>query len=117
MAKTFKINGNVYPVREMDFNFICFLGDEGIDMSELGTKKLKAMRAYLAFCGDITPMEAGNEINEHFINGGDITELSEAFETAGEESRFFTAILKEEPEKKPEEKPEEKPKRTKKAAQ
>ena len=45
MAKeNITVNGRVYKAKELDFNFLCNLGDNGIDISDIDKKMLPALR-------------------------------------------------------------------------
>ena len=88
------INGRVYPAKELDFNFVCELGNQGINIDEIDSKIFPAIRTYVAWCMGTTVEVAGEEINQHIINGGNLDELSNAFANAGETSGFFRAINK-----------------------
>lgn len=89
-----KINNRVYKAREIDFNFICELGENGIDISDMGQKILPTIRVYLAYCMGVSPEIAGDEMNAHMINGGSLTEIVEVFNEKVETSGFFLAINK-----------------------
>lgn len=88
------INGKSYVAAEMDFNFICELGAEGIAIEELSKKILPAIRVYVAYCMGTTTDVAGEEINQHVINGGDFDDIASVFSKKAEESDFFLALNK-----------------------
>lgn len=91
------INGKNYKEAAIDFNAICELDDMGIKMFELKkVNALKLARGYFALCMGGAQMEeiAGNEINQHIINGGNLESITEAFSKAVEESGFFQALKK-----------------------
>ena len=66
----FSLNGRNYKAKEIDFNFVCELGLNGIDITEIQTKIMGAIRVYIAYCMGTDVMTAGDEINLHIINGG-----------------------------------------------
>lgn len=88
------INNRVYPAKELDFNFLCELGNENIDISELESKIMPAIRVYVAYCMGVDVKVAGSEINDHIINGGTINEIADVFSKMAEESGFFRALNK-----------------------
>lgn len=98
---TFTINGKKYTAKLVDYNFVCNLEEAGIDIAKFTAKPAKLIREYLAFCGGLESEEAGEEINQHIISGGDMSEAYSALNWALEESDFFRALVKtEEPEEK-----------------
>ena len=95
MAKeNITVNGRVYRAKELDFNFLCNLGDNGIDISDIDKKMLPALRVYVAFCMDTSVEEAGDELNRHIIGGGDLGEIGSIFAAKAEDSDFFRALNK-----------------------
>ena len=85
------INGRVYKARELDFNFLCNLGDNGIDISDIDKKMLSTLRVYVAYCMGTSVEEAGEEINNHVIGGGNLEDIIAVFSTKAEDSDFFRA--------------------------
>ena len=93
MENTITINGRVYQAKEFDFNFLCKLGEAGIDVTDIGKKILPSLRCYIAYCMGVDDEIAGDEFNKHVIaNGGGFDELIEVFNKKAEESDFFRAI-------------------------
>jgi hypothetical protein len=90
--KTFTLNGNSVVAREIDFNLLAELDDYGISIEDAGTKPLAFMRAYVACCKGSTLAEAGNEMNAHFINGGDFEDIMDVMNASLEDSDFFRAL-------------------------
>lgn len=88
----FTVNKRSYEAREIDFNFICDLQEAGIGLDEIQRKILPATRVYVAYCMGTAVEIAGNEINSHVINGGDLTELINVFTEKASESGFFRAL-------------------------
>lgn len=89
---TFKVNGKTYKQKELDFNAMCDLEQMGGSVTELKSKSMSFMRAYLAFCGNMSEEEAGNEIMAHLKNGGEFDEISKALNEAVKDSGFFRAL-------------------------
>lgn len=87
--KRFLLNGKKYKSKELDFNAMCDLEDMGVSMVDIKSKNMSLIRAYLAFCGNISAEEAGNEIMLHLKNGGKFDEIMEGLKEAIENSDFF----------------------------
>lgn len=92
MSDFITVNGRKYVAKELDFNFICDLGIEGVNVTEIGEKPLVTIRTYVAYCMGVDSKVAGEEINKHIVNGGSLQDFTEIFEKKGEESDFFRAI-------------------------
>lgn len=88
------VNGRVYRAKELDFNFLCSLGDNGIDISDIDKKMLPALRVYVAFCMDTSVEEAGDELSRHIIGGGNFEDIVSTFGEKAEDSDFFRALNK-----------------------
>ena len=91
------INNKNYIAKDIDANFICAL--EGCDLTladigKLQNKMFSFLRAYLAFCADISAVEAGNQLSLHVINGGNYDAVSECFVKKIGDSAFFQAMFK-----------------------
>ena len=89
---TFEINGKKYQMKPFTYNFVCDLEDVGITLEEIDKRPMKLGREYLAFCGGVSSEFAGEEIERHIINGGDISVLYDALSTAINESDFFQSM-------------------------
>ena len=90
-----RINGKDYKEAEIDFNAVCELEDMGIKIFNLkGISGAKLARAYAALCmGGADMLDvAGVERNQHVINGGEISVITDAFGKAVSESGFFQAL-------------------------
>lgn len=88
------LNGRSYKAKELDFNFVCELGLNGIDITEVQTKIMGAIRVYIAYCMNTDVYRAGDEINLHIINGGTLEGIVDVFSNKAEESDFFHALNK-----------------------
>lgn len=97
MAKeTITLNNKVYKAKEIDFNFICELGMNGVDLQDMDKKIFPAIRIYLAYCmGTDNINLAGNELEKHLVNGGSFEEIADVFREKAETSDFFRAMAKE----------------------
>lgn len=90
--KTFEINKVVYKGKEISFNAMCEFEDHGVSFDEIDKKPMKFAREYLAFCGDMNSAKAGQEIEKHIVDGGDLSGLYESLAEAVETSGFFRAM-------------------------
>lgn len=88
------VNGRVYKAKELDFNFLCNLGDNGIDIGDIDKKMLPTLRVYVAFCMGTDVKEAGDELSLHIINGGALDDIVAVFGAKAEDSDFFRALNK-----------------------
>ena len=93
MAKeTIVINKRSYKAKELDFNFLCELGEAGIDIQDIDKKMLPTVRVYVAYCMGVDAELAGEEINRHVINGGTFDDFTSVFSEKAESSDFFRAL-------------------------
>ena len=104
MVKTFVLNGNTYPVKDMGVNMLCDFEEMDISMGDMQKKSMSFIRAYIAMCMKETPERAGKEIEQHLVNGGTLDEIMDVIKTAMEESDFFRALSKNEEKETPKEK-------------
>lgn len=95
--RTFKINNKEYKAKELTYGDIRKMESFGLnlmtDITSIQAKVFSYTSGYLAVCGGFGIDVADNEMNEHIINGGDFTEISEAFVDSLSNSRFFQAML------------------------
>ena len=99
MARTITINGQSYPVPEVDFNAVCELQERGVDVmnpKSIRKRHIPVARAIVAWIMDTDVEEAGIEIQEHILNGGDLAPIFEGFWKEVEESNFFKSLQKKE---------------------
>ena len=94
MDRFFVINGKRYKAKPFDFNTVCDLEDNGVSLAEMAKKPMSMARAYFSLCYRGTKEDAGKEIQEHVINGGNFTDLYEAMGAEMNESGFFQALNK-----------------------
>lgn len=99
MKKTFTINGKKYDAKVFDFNTLCDMEDAGVTLESMTKKPMSAVRAYFTVCYGGDAEGAGREIEQHIINGGDMTELMKAMSDAMSESDFFRSLAKSDQEK------------------
>lgn len=95
MAKeTITVNNRSYRAKELDFNFLCNLSEAGIEIQDVDKKIIPTLRVYVAYCMGVNDDIAGDEINNHIINGGKFEDLADVFSEKAESSDFFRAINK-----------------------
>lgn len=112
MAKTFLLNGNTYPIKDIGVNMLCDFEEMDISMSDMQKKSMSFIRAYLSVCTGMDIVKTGRELELHLINGGKLDSIMDVIKTAMEESDFFRAISKGTEEETPTEEGE--PKQTRK---
>ena len=105
IMKKFTVNGKEYAAKELTYGDIRKMESFGLnlmtDITSIQAKVFSYTSGYLAICGGFSLEVADNEMNEHIINGGDFTDISEAFVDSLSNSRFFQAILNSAAEKTP----------------
>lgn len=89
---TIVVNKRKYTAKEFDFNFLCELSESGIDIQDMRKKIMPSLRVYVAYCMGVDTDIAGEEINQHIINGGTIEDIANVFSEKAENSDFFQAI-------------------------
>lgn len=94
MTRTFTINGKLYQAKEITFNAICELEDAGVSLTEIEQKPISTVRSYFAVCLGGNKEYAGQEIERHIINGGNLDEIMTAFREELADSDFFQALTK-----------------------
>lgn len=87
-----KINGKEYKIPEITFNVVCDLEDLGISLAEFQKKPIGAIRGFVALAmkGDLE--QAGKELEQHIINGGNFEEITKEVGDAIQESDFFRSL-------------------------
>ena len=88
----FTINGNEYEGAKFDFNTYCSFEEMNVDVSKMADKPILAIRAYLAISTGMSLAAAGNEIENHVVNGGDLSGIMDALVKEMSASDFFTAL-------------------------
>lgn len=99
MSRNIEINGRTYRFPDIDFNAVCDLADQGVDIMNPKTfmkKPIPAARAIVAWILDTDVESAGKEIQAHILGGGDLSPIFEAFNSEVENSGFFNALQKRE---------------------
>ena len=100
--RTFTINGKRYNAKPFNYNTVCNLEDNGVSIADMSKKPMSMARAYFAlyFGGDID--KAGDEIDAHVQNGGDLNEIYTVIGEEINDSGFFQALSKKTEEETPE---------------
>lgn len=93
---TFVINGKTYTAKKFSFNTICSLEDKGVSVDDMQKKPVSTARAYFAVCAGLPDEKAGDEIEQHILNGGNLDEMMEKMVGELNNSDFFRAAAKEE---------------------
>ena len=92
--KTFELNGVKYPAKELEFEQIVDLQENGIDF--FNATGISAIRGYLMVCADVDKSEASKLLEDALIEIGDIDGaykgISDAMKSAIEESGFFRRV-------------------------
>ena len=104
MAKTVEINGTVYDVPELNFNAIAELAENGIDIFDrkVGKKStLSIVRGIAAWIMGCDVEEAGNEIQAHMIENGDLPPIIDLFREEVNNSVFIKKLVEKKARKEP----------------
>ncbi len=86
------INGNKYQIPEVNFDAICELEENGVQMIGADRRNMKLMttiRGIAAWIMGTDTHTASKELEAHIINGGDATEIITAFMAEAENAGFF----------------------------
>lgn len=89
----FTVNNKEYNAVPFDFNLICEFEDRGLSMTDIDSKPNLVAREYFAICARLSTNAAGKELEEHYLNGGDISEISAALVNEMSKSDFFRKML------------------------
>lgn len=110
-----KVNGKVYPIKELDWEYLVVCDMEGINANRISG--VAGLTMFVAYCSGLDREEAGKEINDHVMNGGSLPELVDLYKKTLSESGFFRRLLgqTEDSEETVEEETEESPKKNTKA--
>lgn len=92
--KTFNLNGKIYSSKSFGFNFMCSLEKAKLPLDEIEKNPMRIIRLYISYCMGTDEETAGNEIEAHVENGGDLAEIADIMSEAMDESGFFRAISK-----------------------
>lgn len=87
-----RINGEDYTIPELNFDAMCELEEKGVyllGMDEKNPKLATMIRGFVAWTMNVPEREAGNEIQKHIMNGGDLGDILKDIMKAAENSGFF----------------------------
>ncbi len=87
----FTINGKTYQAKDVDFEFLVRMDKAGVPIENISG--IAALNLYLSFCAGITEAQASYEISQHFIKGGNLDGIGEAYGEKMTESDFFRSIM------------------------
>lgn len=88
------INGKEYRNVPITFNVFCKLEEMGVSVTNIENQLFTAARAYAGICMKKPAAYVGNEIEQHVINGGKITDIVNVFSQELEKSDFFQAMAR-----------------------
>lgn len=86
------INDKEYKIPEVNFDAICELEENGIQLVGMDRKNVKMLtmiRGIAAWIMGVDIHTASRELEAHILNGGDATEIMTAFMTEADKSGFF----------------------------
>lgn len=86
------INGNRYDIPELDFDAVCELEENGVDllaMNRNNPKLATMVRGFTAWFMGCDNKTASGEIEAHIANGGSISDILSSVSRAIENSGFF----------------------------
>ena len=89
----FEINGKEYEGAKFNYNAYCNLSEMGIPIDRLIGDPLVGVRGYLAISGGMTVEQAGDELEQHLINDGDLSGISKVFSDELNKSGFFQKMV------------------------
>lgn len=96
MTTSVKINGTDYIVPEVNFNAVCDLAERGVDVMSIRNTVKKnpvgVLRGIAAWIMGVDEETAGDEVQEHILNGGAADDIFIAFTKVMEESNFIKAL-------------------------
>ena len=86
----FTINEKTYQARDIDFAFLVRMDKAGVPIENISG--IAALNLYLSYCAGISEEQASNEISQHFIKGGNLDGIGQAYGEKMTESDFFRSI-------------------------
>lgn len=89
----FTVNNKEYNAVPFDFNLICEFEDRGLSMTDIDSKPNLVAREYFAICANLSTMAAGKELEHHYLNGGNLAEITAVLATEMGKSDFFRKML------------------------
>lgn len=92
MSDFITLCGRRIPAADADFNLVAYLEENNIPVTDIQKKPLSTAKVYVAFCLGSDPDYAGKLINDHIIDGGEITDIMNMISKKVEESGFFRAL-------------------------
>lgn len=92
MERLFTVNGKTYKSAEFTFNTICQLEAMGLSIENITSMPMSMIRGYFAISAKIPVDEAGKEMEQHIVNGGDLNDIGSVMSAQIEDSGFFQTL-------------------------
>lgn len=82
--------GKDYELKKITFNSMCELEERyDLDLSKLGNKGISTIRSLFAFVANVSLIEAGEIIEEHLLNGGELSDFNVLADMLLDSSFFY----------------------------
>ena len=88
------VNGKEYKTAGINFNTVCELENRGITLADMSKKPNAFIRVYFAISANCLNEQAGEELEQHVINGGDFENIYTVIANEVQDSGFFRALTK-----------------------
>jgi len=88
----FTLNEKEYEGAKYNYNTSCAFEEMGVSIADFAKKPQSIIRAYVAISGGMEVEEAGNEIEQHVIKGGNLDEVSDVLMKEMQDSGFFKSL-------------------------
>ena len=85
--KKVKINGRMYDIKELGFEDMILLEDEGVDLMS-GDLTFRNVVTILGYMVGLETLECAKELTQHVKGGGTLEEVMEVINVAMEDSGF-----------------------------
>lgn len=94
MKKQFELllNDKKLTVSEFSFNTMIELEDRGVSLTDLTEKPFKFIRALISLSMDCSTDEAGELLEAHIVNGGNLEDIIKVVAESIEQSGFINAL-------------------------
>ena len=86
------INDKEYTIPEMDFNAVCELEENGVELLNINSRHPKiatTLRGLVAWVMGVDTATASREISAHIANGGNIMDIMDPITTEMSRTGFF----------------------------
>lgn len=92
MERLITVNGKTFKAAEFTFNTICQLESMGLSLDNISSMPMSMIRGYIAISAKITAEQAGQEMEQHIINGGNFEDVGAVMSAQIEDSGFFQTL-------------------------